>query len=123
LNFFDNIIIYIVSKFFKDVILVSVTATNSWIADVDLKIGAVLGNTINMKTKKELSMNIFKLFKMIFTYYLAALFIICGIVNGIIYPMILSDKKYPIEYRIGKYAGYAYLSFGVLILLVYLILN
>jgi len=68
-------------------------------------------------------MDITKLFRMVFTNYLAALLVICGIINGIIYPLILSDKKYPTEYKIGKYTGIAYLGLGVLMVLVSIVLS
>jgi predicted DNA-binding transcriptional regulator AlpA len=47
---------------------------------------------------------------MIFTEYLLLLLVICGLILSFIYPAMISQKQFPLEYKIGKFGGYLYIG-------------
>ena len=66
---------------------------------------------------------ILRIIRMVFTQYLVGLLIICGVVLSLIFPAIIEDSKFPVEYKLGKYAGYAYMSLGVLMFIIVMLLG
>jgi hypothetical protein len=48
--------------------------------------------------------------ELLFTPYFVGLTIVCGIFLSFVYPVILADNRFPVEYKIGKYAGYLYIG-------------
>ncbi len=53
------------------------------------------------------------LIALIFTPYFVGLLLICGLFLSFVFPRIIADSKYPIEYRIGKWAGYIFILGGI----------
>ncbi len=52
------------------------------------------------------------------TSYFVGLVVICGLVLSFVYPHMLQDDRYPVEYKIGKYVGYFYIGGGLALLLI-----
>lgn len=68
-------------------------------------------------------MDLARIVSMIFTHYLIALLLICGIITGFLYPMMISGQHYPKEYKIGKYVGYGYIGLGIVMFFITMILG
>ncbi|HBG76076.1 hypothetical protein QBE55_11275 [Eubacteriales bacterium mix99] len=52
------------------------------------------------------------------TSYFVGLAVICGLILSFVYPHLLKDDRYPVEYKIGKYVGYFYIGGGLVLLLI-----
>ena len=52
--------------------------------------------------------------KLLFTPYFVGLTVCCGMILSFVYPKILADDRFPVEYKIGKYAGYLYIGGSLL---------
>lgn len=48
--------------------------------------------------------------ELVFTPYFVGLLIVCGIFLSYVYPVIIADNRFPVEYKIGKLTGYLYIG-------------
>ncbi len=58
-------------------------------------------------------MQISDMIRLIFTQYMLFIIIFCGVIISFVYPLLLKGRPILLEYKIGKYAGYAYIAFGL----------
>ncbi|HOB19947.1 MAG TPA: hypothetical protein PK830_10140 [Candidatus Atribacteria bacterium] len=54
-----------------------------------------------------------RLISFIFTPYFVGLLLICGLILSYVYPKLIAQSKYPVEYRIGKWVGYIFILGGI----------
>jgi hypothetical protein len=61
--------------------------------------------------------------ELVFTPYFVGLLIVCGIFLSYIYPVVIADNRFPIEYKIGKYAGYLYIGGSLIMYIITMLLG
>lgn len=81
------------------------------------------GNTLIKEESIIMFDKLLQLMGLLFTPYFVGLLVVCGIILSFVYPIIIADSKYPVEYKIGKYAGYIYISGSLVIYIIVMLFS